>query len=130
MAGLGRRQEIVHEVDVAHQRGVPERCEDWVGVAPADQRARAVAAEIRDLCAAGLDRAGTQGGDTATERVQNVYRQLLARLRREIGERGASGIFGEGFDLGHGKSPSAANRLLCQGDENSDCEHRANHAEK
>jgi hypothetical protein len=36
-----------------------------------------------------------------------VHRQLLARLRREIGERGASGIFGEGFDLGHGKSPSA-----------------------
>jgi len=107
MAGLGRRQEIVHEVDVAHQRGVPERCEDWVGVAPADQRARAVAAEIRDLCAAGLDRTCAQGRDTAAEGVQDVDRQLLARLRREIGERGASGIFGEGFDLGHGEYPSA-----------------------
>ena len=105
MAGLGRRQEIVHEVDVAHQRGVPERREDRVGLAAADQRARAVAAEIRDLRAAGLDRAGAQGGDTAAERIQNVDRQLLARLRREIGERGASGIFGEGFDLGHGESP-------------------------
>ncbi len=59
--------------------------------------------------------AGTQGGNTATERVQNVYRQLLARLRREIGERGASGIFGEGFHLGHGKSPSAAGSLIVSG---------------
>jgi hypothetical protein len=66
MAGLSRHQEIVHEVDVADQRGVPERCEDWVGVAPADQRARAATAEISDLCATGLDRAGAQGGDTAT----------------------------------------------------------------
>jgi hypothetical protein len=33
---------------------------------PADQRARAATAEISDLCATGLDRAGAQGGDTAT----------------------------------------------------------------
>jgi hypothetical protein len=52
------------------------------------------------LRAAGVDRAGAQGRDRATERVENVDRQLLARLRREIGERGASGVFGEGFDLG------------------------------
>ena len=61
------------------------------------------ATEIRDLRATGSDRACAQGGDTAAERVQNVNRQLLARLRREIGERGASGIFGEGFDLGQGE---------------------------
>ena len=34
-------------------------------------------------------------------RVQDVNRQLLARIRREIVEFGASGVPGESFDLGH-----------------------------
>jgi hypothetical protein len=68
------------------QRGMPERRVDRIGLAAADQRTRAVATEIRDLRATGFDRACAQGGDTAAERVQNVHRQLLARLRREIGE--------------------------------------------
>jgi len=99
MAGLGRGQEVVHEVDVAHQGRVPERRVDRVGLPAADQRTRVASPKVCDLLAAGLDRAGTQGGDAAAQRVQNVDRQLLARGGREIVEGGTGGIPGQSLDL-------------------------------
>ena len=86
MAGFGLGQEVVHEIDVAHECGVPERGVDRVRLSTADQRARAGAAELRNLLATGLNRAGAQGGDAAAQRIQDVNRQLLARLRREVVE--------------------------------------------
>src|SRR5580704_16992414 len=98
MAGLGLRKEVVHEIDIAHECGVPERSIDRVRLSAADQRARAGAAELRDLLATGLDRAGPQGGDAAAQRVQNMDWQLPARFGREVGKRSAGGILRETFD--------------------------------
>ena len=53
MAGLGRGEEVVHETDVAHQCGVPECRVDGICWPAADQRARASAAEFRDLLTTG-----------------------------------------------------------------------------
>ncbi len=80
MASLALREEVVHEVNVAHQCGVPESCVDRVRLAAADQRTRATATEIRDLRLTRQDRASAQGGNGAAERIQNVDGQLLARF--------------------------------------------------
>jgi len=76
MAGLGRCQEIGHEVDVVHQSRVPESRIDGIRCAPADERARTGTAEIRHLGSTGLDRASAQGSNATAERVQNLDRQL------------------------------------------------------
>ena len=107
------RKEVVHEIDIAHQCGVPERSVDRVRLSAADQRARAGAAELCDLLATGLNRAGAQGGNAAAQRVQDVNRQLLARLRREVGELSAGGVPGEGFDLSHDRNPLFSGQVIC-----------------
>ena len=99
MAGLGLRKEVVHEIDIAHECGVPERGVDRVSLPATNQRGRAGAAELRDLLATGLDRAGSQGGDAAAQRVKDMDWQLPARFGREVGESSAGGILGESFRL-------------------------------
>jgi hypothetical protein len=74
MACFGLGQEVVHDVDVAHERGVPERSVDWVRLPTADQRRRADATKFCNLLATGLNRAGTKGGDAAAQRIQYVNR--------------------------------------------------------
>jgi hypothetical protein len=59
---------------------VPERGVDRIGPAAADQRGAVTAAELFDLVAARVDRDGAQGRDTAGQRVEDVDRQLLARV--------------------------------------------------
>jgi hypothetical protein len=105
VACFGGRQEIIHEVDVSHERRMPERGIDWICLSASDQRTRTSPAKVGDLRAAGLDRAGAQGRDAAAQRVQNVDRQLLARLCRKIRERSAGGVLGEGLNLGHRRVP-------------------------
>src|SRR5271156_471314 len=102
MAGLRLCEEVVHEIDIAHQGGVPERSVDWVRRSAADQRVRTGAPAFCDLLATGLDRAGTQCGDGAAPCVQDVDWQLPAGFGREVGKGSAGGILGESFDLGHG----------------------------
>jgi hypothetical protein len=99
MAGLVRGQEVVHEVDVAHQGGVPERRVDRVGLPAADQHTRAASPEVGDLLAAGLNRASAQGGDAAAQRVQNVDQQELSPASRELVEGGTGGIPGQGLHV-------------------------------
>jgi hypothetical protein len=74
MAGLGRGQEVVHEIDVSHQGGVPERRVHRIGVAAADQGTWPGGTEVRDLLPALLDGGRPQGGDAAPERVKDVDR--------------------------------------------------------
>src|SRR5580698_7000045 len=101
MAGFALGQEVVHDIDIAHECGVPERGVNRVRPSTADQRARAGATKLCNLLATSLNRAGPEGGDAAAQRIQDVNRQLLPRLRREVVEFGASGVPGESFDLGH-----------------------------
>src|ERR1700683_5152295 len=105
MARLGLRKEVVHEIDVAHERGMPERSIDRARLSATDERARAGAAELRNLRATRLDRAGPEGGDAAAQRVQNMDWQLLARFGREVCKRSAGGILRETFDLSHHRNP-------------------------
>ena len=65
VARLGRREEVVHEVHIADEHGVPERGVDGIGRAAADQRHPVTTAEVPDLVAARADRAGSQGRDGA-----------------------------------------------------------------
>src|ERR1700730_16382773 len=101
MAGFGLGQEVVHEINVAHECGVPERSVDRVRLSTTDQRGRACTTKLCDLCATSLNRTTPKRGDAAAQRIQDVNRQLLARLGREVVEFGASGVPGESFDLGH-----------------------------
>src|ERR1700679_2524789 len=101
VAGFGLGQEVVHEIDVTNERGVPERRVEWICAAAADERAWTGATELRYLLATGLDRAGAEGGDAAPHGVENVNWQLRTRLARYGIELGASGIFGERFNLSH-----------------------------
>jgi hypothetical protein len=71
VAGFGWGQEVVHEIDVAHERGVPAGRVDRVRLSAADQRAAAGAAELGDLLATGLDRPRAKGSDAAAQRVQD-----------------------------------------------------------
>src|SRR5208282_6910453 len=105
MAGFSRRKEIVHEIDVAHEHGMPEGRVDWVGLSAIDQRARASAAELRNLLATRLHRARTQRSDTATQRIKDVNRQLPARLLREVRESGARGVLCKRFNLSRHFNP-------------------------
>jgi hypothetical protein len=99
VAGLGRGEEVVHEVHVADQHGVPERGVDRVGLAAADQGGAVAAAEVPDLVAACVDRAGARGREAAGQAVQDVDGQLPARLGGQVFEAGASGVAGERLDL-------------------------------
>ena len=65
VARLGRREEVVHEVHITDEHGVPERRVDGIGRAAADQRHPVTTAEVPDLVAARADRAGFQGRDGA-----------------------------------------------------------------
>src|ERR1700689_4531582 len=79
-------QKVVHEIDITHERGMPERCVDWVRLSSANKRRWAAATELGDLLPTGLDRISAEGGDATAQRVQDVDWQLPARLGREIGE--------------------------------------------
>ena len=78
VARLGRRQEVVHEVHITNEDGVPERGVHRIGLAAADQRQPVTTAEIPDLVAAGADRAGSEGRDGARQAVEDVDVKLLA----------------------------------------------------
>src|SRR5580658_7443994 len=103
VTGFGLGQEVVHEIDVTNERGVPERRVEWICAAAADERAWTGATELRNLLATGPDRARAEGGDAAPQGVEDVNRQLRTRLARQGAEVGASGIFGESFNLSHGE---------------------------
>src|ERR1700679_109285 len=77
VAGFGLGQEVVHEIDIAYECCVPKRRVERVGAPAADERAWTGATELRDLLTTSLDRAGAEGGDAATEGVEDVNRQLL-----------------------------------------------------
>src|SRR6202167_5311266 len=91
---FGWCKKIVHEIDVADECRMPERCVDRVGLSPADQGRGAGTAELRDLRATCLDRARAQCGNAASQRVQDVNWQLPARFGREVGEGSTGGILG------------------------------------
>ena len=99
VARLGRREEVVHEVHVADQHRVPERGVDRVGLAAADQGGALAAAELGDLVAARVDRAGARGREAAGKTVKDVDRQLPARLGGQVFEAGPGGVPRERLDL-------------------------------
>src|SRR5580658_5881541 len=99
VARLGRREEVVHEVHVTDEHGVPERRVDGIGLAAADQRHPVTTAEVADLVAAGADRAGSEGRDGARQAVQDMDRKLRPRLGRQVVERGPRRVAGERLHL-------------------------------
>ena len=62
VARLGRREEVVHEVHVANEDGVPEGGVHRVGLSAADQRHPVTASEVPHLVAAGVDWAAPNAG--------------------------------------------------------------------
>jgi hypothetical protein len=78
VAGLGGSQEAVHEVDVAHQGGVPEGRVDGTRLPATNERTRSTSPEVGDLLPTRGHRASAQSGDAAAQRVQNMDRELGA----------------------------------------------------
>ena len=71
-------KEVIHEVHVANEDGVPEGGVHRVGLSAADQRHPVTASEVPHLVAAGVDWAGAEGRDGAPEAVEDMDRKLLA----------------------------------------------------
>jgi hypothetical protein len=99
-ASLGVASRAARQVRGRH-RGVPEACVvDRVRVSTTDfaraQHRHQTLQTVRDRPEEG--RPG--GGYASAQRIQDVNRQLLARLGRETVEFGASGVPGESFHLG------------------------------
>src|SRR5271170_4785395 len=82
VAGFGLGQEVVHEIDIAYERRVPKRRVERIGAPAADERTRTGPPELGHLLAASIDRARAEGGDAATQGIENMYRQLRAGLAR------------------------------------------------
>src|ERR1700733_1736357 len=58
VSGFSLGQNVVHEIDVAHEYGVPERRVNGVRLPAADQHTWAATAELCNLLATGLNGAG------------------------------------------------------------------------
>jgi len=75
-------------------------CVEWVGTTAADEGARTRATELRHLLATRLDGACADGGNAATEAVENVNRQLRTRFGWISPRSWARAAYlGEGFNL-------------------------------
>ena len=98
-ASLGVASRAASQVRGRH-RGVPERSVDRVGVSTTDPRGPDSATKLYNLFAICLKKGRPDGGYASAQRIQDVNRQLLARLGRETVEFGASGVPGESFHLG------------------------------
>src|SRR5271170_7487578 len=90
MAGFSRRKEIVHEIDVAHEHGMPEGRVDRIRLSAAGQRTRAAAAELGDLLATRLHRAqrcsnpANQGCESAIACATPARGPRIRRARRTL----------------------------------------------
>ena len=93
-ASLGVASRAASQVRGRH-RGVPERSVDRVGVSTTDPRGPDSATKLYNLFAICLKKGRPDGGYASAQRIQDVNRQLLARLGRETVEFGASGVPGE-----------------------------------
>jgi hypothetical protein len=75
MTGLPGRQIVVHEVDVADERAIPQRCSIWRSRTASNARAATARAQLVDLCANSSEWTAPQRADGATQRVQNMELQ-------------------------------------------------------
>ena len=112
VASLRRREEVVHEIDVADQHRVPERGVDRVRLTAADKRDPVTTAELIDLISTRVHWTSAQRRDAAGERVEDMHRQLLARLARQVTKRRARRIARKRLNLGLVIS-ARAERLRC-----------------